>query len=89
MNPPIEIVAAVIRDASGRYLLVRKHGTAAFMQPGGKREEGEDDLSALARELDEELGLAMVAGSERNLGSLSRAGGERIGPRGRRLRSMR
>lgn len=68
MNPPIEIVAAVIRDASGRYLLVRKHGTEAFMQPGGKREEGEDDLEALARELNEELGLAIVAGSERPLG---------------------
>jgi 8-oxo-dGTP diphosphatase len=66
---PIAIVAAVIRDGDGRYLLVRKHGTAAFMQPGGKREPGEDDLAALARELDEELGLAIIAGSARGLGS--------------------
>ena len=69
MSPPIEIVAAVIRDDDGRYLLVRKQGTAVFMQPGGKREPGEDDLTALARELDEELGLAIVAGSARHLGT--------------------
>jgi 8-oxo-dGTP diphosphatase len=69
MSPPIEIVAAVIRDDAGRYLLVRKQGTHVFMQPGGKREPGEDDLTALARELDEELGLAIVAGSVRPLGS--------------------
>lgn len=68
MSPPIEIVAAVIRDDAGRYLLVRKQGTQVFMQPGGKREPGEDDLAALARELDEELGLAIVAGSVRSLG---------------------
>ena len=69
MKPPIEIVAAVIRDESGRTLLVRKQGTDVFMQPGGKREPGEDDLTALARELDEELGLTIVAGSARSLGT--------------------
>jgi 8-oxo-dGTP diphosphatase len=68
VSPPIEIVAAVIRDDDGRYLLVRKQGTGVFMQPGGKREPGEDDLTALARELDEELGLEMVVGSAEPLG---------------------
>jgi 8-oxo-dGTP diphosphatase len=36
----IEIVAALIRDGAGRVLLVRKRGTMAFMQPGGKRDSG-------------------------------------------------
>jgi 8-oxo-dGTP diphosphatase len=57
----IEIVAAVIRDVGGRMLLVRKRATRAFMQPGGKREPGEDDLAALSRELREELGVAVLS----------------------------
>jgi 8-oxo-dGTP diphosphatase len=66
---PVEIVAAVIRDASGRVLLVRKTGTAMFMQPGGKREPGEGDLTTLARELAEELGCRMIADSAVPLGA--------------------
>jgi 8-oxo-dGTP diphosphatase len=61
VSGPIEIVAAVIRDAAGRMLLVRKRKTRAFMQPGGKREAGEGDLVALARELREELGVVLVS----------------------------
>jgi 8-oxo-dGTP diphosphatase len=64
----IRIVAALIRDDAGRVLLVRKRGTQAFMQPGGKRERGEDDVTALARELDEELGCRVLRGSARALG---------------------
>ena len=59
-QPIIDIVTAVIRDDAGRMLVVRKRGTAIFMKPGGKREPGEDDLTALARELDEELGCRLV-----------------------------
>jgi 8-oxo-dGTP diphosphatase len=66
--PTISVVAALIRDDAGRVLLVRKRGTAAFMQPGGKRDGGEDDVTALAREIDEELGCRMVRGSARPLG---------------------
>ena len=64
----IRIVAAVIRDAAGRVLLVRKRGAAVFQQPGGKRDPGDaDDVATLARELREELGVALVAGSVRHL----------------------
>ena len=57
----IEVVGAVIRDADGRLLTVRKCGTSHFMLPGGKREPGEDELTALARELSEELGVRLVS----------------------------
>jgi 8-oxo-dGTP diphosphatase len=68
MSGTIDIVAALIRDAAGRVLLVRKRGTTAFMQPGGKRDSGEDDIAALAREIDEELGCYVVPDSIRSLG---------------------
>jgi 8-oxo-dGTP diphosphatase len=42
------IAVALIRDPAGRVLLVRKQGTAAFMQPGGKLDAGEDTLPMLA-----------------------------------------
>jgi 8-oxo-dGTP diphosphatase len=64
----IKIVAALIRDEAGRVLLVRKRGTTAFMQPGGKRDPGEDDVAALAREIAEELGCCMVRDSLQPLG---------------------
>lgn len=56
----IRIVAAVLLDKAGRTLLVRKRGTAAFMQPGGKKDEGETSLAALTREIDEELGMSLA-----------------------------
>lgn len=60
----IHTVAAVIADdpadAAGRVLLVRKRGSGTFIQPGGKREPGEEALATLARELDEELGVAIA-----------------------------
>jgi 8-oxo-dGTP diphosphatase len=62
------VVAALIRDDGGRVLLVRKRGTTAFMQPGGKRGAGESDVAALAREIDEELGCRVAANSARSLG---------------------
>jgi 8-oxo-dGTP diphosphatase len=64
----ISVVAALIRDSDGRVLLVRKRGTAAFMQPGGKRDAGESDVAALAREIDEELGCRVIGNSARPLG---------------------
>ena len=77
MNPihsesrKIRIAAAVIADASGRLLLVRKRGTSAFMQPGGKIEPDEEPVDALVRELREELGLAIDPGMASRLGLFS------------------
>jgi 8-oxo-dGTP diphosphatase len=63
----IHIAAAVIVDACGRTLLVRKRGTRAFMQAGGKVAAGETPAEALARELREELDCGLV-GVPRPLG---------------------
>ncbi|WP_256752265.1 NUDIX domain-containing protein [Mesorhizobium sp. Mes31] len=77
MNPihsesrKIRIAAAVIADASGRLLLVRKRGTSAFMQPGGKIEPDEEPVDALVRELREELGLTIDPGMASRLGLFS------------------
>lgn len=56
----IRIAAAIITDDLGRLLLVRKAGTDAFMQPGGKIEPGEPVSSALAREVREELQTEVI-----------------------------
>ena len=67
-DPIISVVAALIRDDAGRVLLVRKRGTAAFMQPGGKLDAGESDIAALSREIVEELGCRVDADTVRPLG---------------------
>ncbi|WP_312315631.1 NUDIX domain-containing protein [Stenotrophomonas sp.] len=61
MSPDvIRIAAAVISRDDGKVLVVRKKGSHAFIQPGGKIEPGEDPIQALCRELDEELGLTIA-----------------------------
>ena len=65
----IRIAAAVVTDLAGRSLLVRKRGSSIFMQPGGKIESGESALSALTRELREELGLVVDPGETEYIGS--------------------
>lgn len=55
----IHVSAAVITDAEGRMLLVRKRNTEFFMQPGGKIEPGEAPEVALSRELYEELQIGV------------------------------
>ncbi len=67
-NKVISVVAALIRDNGGRVLLVRKRGTSAFMQPGGKRGAGESDVASLSREIAEELGCRVVTETVRPLG---------------------
>lgn len=68
MTPVIRIVAAVVLDDRRHVLVVRKRGTTAFMQPGGKIEPGETPVQALHREIREELGAEIVAESVRPLG---------------------
>lgn len=62
----IHVVAAVIVDARGRILLNRRTGNSDMAGlwefPGGKREPGETSEQALARELQEELGIDAQVG---------------------------
>jgi len=55
------VAAAIVRD--GKVLLARRHDDAhqggLWEFPGGKVERGEDARAALARELDEELGITL------------------------------
>jgi 8-oxo-dGTP pyrophosphatase MutT (NUDIX family) len=67
----IRIAAALLIDPQGRTLLVRKRGTQAFMQPGGKIDAGESPVQALVRELHEELGLQIDPERAVHLGQFS------------------
>ncbi len=83
--PPILTVAAVIANAQGQILLVRKRASSIFIQPGGKIEPGEDPLPALARELDEELGVRLEVSSATHLGGFEAAA---VNEPGRRVRAQ-
>jgi 8-oxo-dGTP diphosphatase len=62
----IHVMAAVITDARGRVLLARRTEgrdlAGCWEFPGGKREPGETPEAALARELQEELGIDIEIG---------------------------
>jgi len=67
IGPAVDVVAGVITDARGRILLARRtegRDLAGLWEfPGGKREPGESPEAALARELHEELGIAIDIGA--------------------------
>ncbi len=66
-SPIVHVVAGVIRDARGRILLARRtegRDLAGLWEfPGGKCDPGETPEQALARELHEELGIAVDIGA--------------------------
>jgi len=62
---PLHVLVGLIGDAQGRWLVnQRRPGTdlAGFWEfPGGKRHADETPFAALRRELDEELGIDVLA----------------------------
>jgi 8-oxo-dGTP diphosphatase len=66
-KPKIRVVAAVI-EREGRYLITQRmpHAVMPLLWefPGGKVEPGETDAVALARELAEEMAIAVHVGDE-------------------------
>ena len=78
-RPVIRIVAAVILNAKGHLLLVRKRDTETFMQPGGKFEPGETSEEALSRELHEELGFELTALDFQYVGRFSAVAANEVG----------
>jgi 8-oxo-dGTP diphosphatase len=65
---PVDVAVGVLIDADGRFLLTSRPAGKVFAGhwefPGGKVEPGETVEAALARELHEELGIA-IDGAER------------------------
>ena len=68
MPDVIEVVAALIQDGEGRYLITRRRGSSHLAGmwefPGGKREPGEALEDAMRRELTEELSASFGVGEK-------------------------
>jgi 8-oxo-dGTP diphosphatase len=64
---PVRVVAAALVDSLGRVLIAErpagKHMAGRWEFPGGKVAPGESEAAALARELEEELGVVVVDAS--------------------------
>jgi 8-oxo-dGTP diphosphatase len=62
----IRCVGGLTYDADGRLLLIRRAnepGRGLWSVPGGRVEPGEDDATAIVREMAEETGLVVEAGA--------------------------
>jgi mutator protein MutT len=63
-RPVIHVVAGAVMDAAERVLIAQRpagqHLAGGWEFPGGKLEPGEERLAGLARELQEELGIAIA-----------------------------
>lgn len=64
-SDPVLVVAGILRDPAGRILVSRRrpgtHLEHLWEFPGGKLEPGEEPAAALSRELNEELGIQVLA----------------------------
>lgn len=73
----IRCVGAVVHDAQGRLLLVRRAnepGRGLWSLPGGRVEPGESDEQAVTRELAEETGMTVSV--DRHVGTVTRSAPE-------------
>ncbi|GAA4610838.1 NUDIX domain-containing protein [Actinoallomurus liliacearum] len=61
-------VVGWVHMSQGRLLAVRARQRDRLYLPGGKREPGEDDWTALSREVREELGVRLDRGTFRSIG---------------------
>jgi ADP-ribose pyrophosphatase YjhB (NUDIX family) len=71
----VPCVGAVIKDQSGRLLLIKRRndpGAGLWSLPGGRIEPGETDQQAVVREVREETGLVVTCGPL--LGAVERPG---------------
>lgn len=77
MQARIDCVGGIVRDETGRLLLVRRGhepSKGLWSVPGGRVETGESDAAAVRREVLEETALEVVVGS--HAGTVERAAPE-------------
>jgi 8-oxo-dGTP pyrophosphatase MutT (NUDIX family) len=69
----VETANWILRDGD-KILSVRSHGRDRFYLPGGKIDPGETACDAIKREINEELGVALVPDTIRVLGTFAGQG---------------